>query len=305
MSCLVAIIGPTATGKSSLALRLAQEFDGEIVNADSRQVYRHMDIGTAKPDRHEVSLVRHHLIDIINPDEDFSLARYQELAFRAIDEINGRKKLPLLVGGSGLYVWAALEGWDIPRVAPDPDFRQTLEDRAASGETDELYQELLKIDPVAAEKIDRHNVRRLIRALEVSKKSKIPFSRLQHKKRPSFESLIIGLTTERTELYRRIDSRVDRMIEQGLVEEVRSLVDMGYGLSLPAMSSIGYRQIGAYLNGDLTLEAAISKIKTETHRLVRRQYNWFRLTDKRIKWFDITDDFEAAVSERVKSFLSN
>jgi len=304
MNHLVAIIGPTATGKSHLALRLAQTFNGEIVSADSRQVYRYMDIGTAKPTQQELSLVAHHLLDIINPDEDFSLAQYQQLAYKAIDDIQKRDKLPLLVGGSGLYVWAVLGGWEIPGVPPDIDFRRSLEEKAARGETEELYQELIQIDPVAAQSIDRRNIRRLIRALEVSESSGVPFSRLQRKKAPPFNTLIIGLTAERAELYRRVDLRVDGMIEQGLVEEVRKLVSMGYDSSLPAMSGIDYKQIGMFLNGEMTLEDAIKKIKTETHRLVRRQYNWFRLKDERIHWFDIQGEVEPEISKLVAQFIS-
>ena len=305
MNHLVAIIGPTAAGKSQLALRLAQAFDGEIVSADSRQVYRYMDIGTAKPTHQELSLVAHHLLDIINPDEDFSLAQYQQLAYRAIDDIQKRNKLPLLVGGSGLYVWAVLEGWEIPEVPPDIELRRSLEEKAAKGETEELYRELTKIDPVAAQSIDRRNVRRLIRALEVSESAGVPFSRLQRKKAPPFNTLIIGLTAERTELYRRTDLRVDRIIEQGLVEEVRKLADMGYDLSLPAMSGIGYKQIGMFLNGEMTLEEAVWQTKTETHRLVRRQYNWFRLKDERIHWFDIQEEVEPEILKLVARFISN
>ncbi|GAI47837.1 unnamed protein product, partial [marine sediment metagenome] len=181
MNHLVAIVGPTGVGKSKLALRLAQAFDGEIVSADSRQVYRYMDIGTAKPSREELALVSHHLIDIVSPDEDFGLAQYQQLAYRAIEDIQQRKKLALLVGGSGLYVWSVLEGWGIPQVAPDPEFRHSLEEKVARMGKDELYQELARVDPVAAQRIDPRNVRRTIRALEVHRGAEVPFSQLQRK----------------------------------------------------------------------------------------------------------------------------
>jgi len=305
MNRLVAIVGPTAVGKSQLALRLAQEFDGEIIGADSRQVYRHMDIGTAKPGRRELSLVTHHIVDIINPDEEFSLAQYQDLAYRDIENIQRRDKLPLLVGGSGQYVWAVLEGWGIPQVPPDLEFRHNLEERAARGGADELYHELEQVDPAAAQKIDRRNVRRVIRALEACRYTETPFSRLQQKKAPPFESLIIGLTLDRNELYHRIDSRVDSMIEQGLVEEVRKLVNMGYSFDLPAMSGIGYKQIGLILKGGMALAAAIQQIKFETHRFVRHQYNWFRLKDDRIHWFDVEAEPEPEIKEKVARFLSN
>ncbi len=304
MNHLVAIVGPTATGKSQLALGLAQAFNGEIVGADSRQVYRHIDIGTAKPNRQELSLVPHHLVDIINPDYDFSLAQYQPLAYRTIGGIQKRHRLPLLVGGSGLYVWAVLEGWQIPKVPPDPELRRNLEEKAAGGKADELYRELIRIDPVAAQRIDPRNVRRVIRALEVSGPADALFPRLQQKQAPSFDTLIIGLTADRAELYRRIDSRVDKMIKQGLVEEVQKLIDMGYDLSLPAMSGVGYKQIGLYLKGELTLEAAIQQAKFETHRIARHQYSWFRLGDERIKWFDIGGEFKAEVGALVAEFIA-
>ena len=304
MNRLIAIVGPTAIGKSRLALRLAQDFNGEIVSADSRQVYRYMDIGTAKPKRQELSLAPHHLVDIINHDEDFSLAQYQQLAYKAIDGIQQRHKLALLVGGSGLYVRAVLEGWGIPQVPPDPEFRHSLEEKAAGGGADELYRELVKIDPMAASRIDRRNVRRVIRALEVNRHAETPFTQLQHKKAPPFSALVIGLTADRAELYRRIDLRVDEMIERGLVGEVRKLVHMGYGFHLPAMSGIGYKQIGMFLRDELTLEAAIQQTKFESHRFARQQYNWFRLSDNRIQWFDIEGEVEPEITELVAGFVS-
>ncbi len=303
MNPLVAIVGPTGTGKSKLALRLAQTFNGEIVSADSRQVYRYMDIGTAKPSPRELSLVPHHLINLVNPDEDFSLAQYQELAYKAISGIHQRNKLPLLVGGSGLYVWSVLEGWRIPQVPPDLGFRYSLEEKAAKTGKDELYQELVTVDPVAAQMIDPSNVRRVIRALEVHRGGNAPLSQLQHKKAPPFNMLIIGLTADRTELYRRIDLRVDAMLKQGLVDEVERLLSMGYDFNLPAMSGIGYKQIGMFLNGELTLAAAIQQIKFETHRFVRHQYAWFRLKDNRIKWFDIQSKVDSEITTTVAKFL--
>ncbi len=302
MNHLIVIVGPTGAGKSRLALKLAQAFDGEIVSADSRQVYRYMDIGTAKPSRAELSLVRHHLVDIIKPDEDFSLARYQELARRAIGDIDRRHKLPLLVGGSGLYVWSVLENWEIPRVPPDPGFRQKLEERAAEGK-EELYQELVQVAPQAASRIDPRNVRRVIRALEVYTRSEARSARCQAQKTPACDALIIGLTTARKELYRRVDARVDEMMEHGLVEEVKRLIGMGYGLDLPAMSGIGYRQIGVFLDGKITFETAVEQIKTESHRFVRHQYNWFKLKDDRIRWFDIQEEVYPRIKELVEEFV--
>ncbi len=304
MNHLVAIVGPTAIGKSKLAIKLAQNFNGEIVGADSRQVYRYMDIGTAKPTEEELALVPHHLISIINPDEDFSLAQYQKLAYQKIEDIKERDKLPLLVGGSGLYVWSVLEGWVIPQVPPDPEFRRSLEREASQGGKDKLYEELLRVDPVAAQKIGPHNIRRIIRALEVKKSTGLPISQLQSKKPPPFSTLIIGLTTERVGLYRRIDLRVDEMIRRGLVEEVERLLEMGYDLSLPSMSTIGYREIGLYLKGEMPFSLAIQKIKYETHRFARHQYAWFRLQDRRIKWFDVEYLDELKLHEILAKFIA-
>jgi tRNA dimethylallyltransferase len=299
MNRLLAVVGPTGVGKSQLALSLAQTFDGEIVSADSRQLYRYMDIGTAKPSQQELALIRHHLIDIISPDEDFSLAQYQNLAYKAIADIQKRGKRAILVGGSGLYLWAVLEGWKIPKVAPDRKLRRSLERVGRN----ELYQELAKVDPVAAQRIDPSNIRRIIRALEVYRGTEVPFSQLQLKTKPLSNVLIIGLTVDRAELYRRIDLRVDEMIRLGLVDEVKELLDKGYNFNLPAMSGIGYKQIGLHLRGELTLAAAIQQIKFETHRFVRHQYSWFRRKDDRIRWFDIEKEMDSQIKTLVTSFI--
>ena len=293
-------MGPTAIGKSSLALELGRTFGGEIINADSRQVYRHMDIGTAKPTLDDMAVVPHHLINVVNPDEVFSLALYQHKAREAIDDIQRREKLPILVGGSGLYVWALLEGWRIPPVPPDHVIRRELEARALSQGTGVLYEELKQLDPDAAEQIDPRNTRRVIRAIEVSRKGR-PFSRLQGKE-PFVNSLIIGLTTDRIDLYRQIDARVDSMMEKGLLAEVEGLVKMGYGFNLPSMSGLGYKQIGMFFQGEIDLTTAIQKIKSNTHRFVRHQNNWFRLHDERIHWFDIRQEIDQAVRDLIERF---
>jgi tRNA dimethylallyltransferase len=305
MNKLIAIIGPTGIGKTKLAIQLALRFQGEIVNADSRQIYRHMEIGTAKPDKEELASVPHYLVDIIEPSREFSLAEYQRLAYDTIESIQARGNVPFLVGGSGLYVWAVLEGWTVPKVAPDVTFRQQLEKKAEAGQGADLYQELKQIDPLAASKIDPRNVRRVIRALEVTKLTKIPFSLSQNKKPPPYQTLIIGLTADRKELYRRDDERVDSMIIQGFVEEVRALLKMGYNLNLPAMSSIGYREIGQFIQGEMTLDEAVYKIKTGTHRLIRHQYAWFRLKDECIKWFDVEKVTGGEIEKAVEGFVRN
>jgi tRNA dimethylallyltransferase len=304
MKCLVAVIGPTAAGKSQLALHLAQNFQGEIVNADSRQVYRYMDIGTAKPSHAELSLIRHHLVDLINPDESFSLAIYQRLAFEAIEDIQQRNKLPLLVGGSGLYVWSVIEGWKIPPVPPNAEFRQGLEKRAKEKGGYALFQELQKVDPVAATTIMPGNLRRIIRALEIFQKTGRPVSELWQKQPPSYPILIIGLTMQRDDLYRRVDSRVDEMIKQGLVDEVKDLMAKGYGLDLPSMSGIGYKQIAMFIKGQMDLTTAIEQIKKETHHFARHQYAWFRPGDARIRWLNEYDDVPKEAANLVASFLA-
>jgi tRNA dimethylallyltransferase len=303
MNRLVAVVGPTGIGKSRLALHLAQLLDGEIVSADSRQVYRYMDIGTAKPDSEKLSLVPHHLINIANPGDSLSLSRYQALAYQVIRDIQNRQKIPFLVGGSGLYIWAVLEGWKIPQVPPDFEFRKYLEEKAVNRGIDELYRELMEVDPAAAQKIDHRNVRRVIRALEVYRKTGTPFSQVQGKETPPFDAFIIGLTADREELYRRIDLRVDEMMKQGLIAEVEKLVNMGYDFNLAAMSGIGYRQIGMLLRSELTLAEAVQQIKFETHRFARHQYAWFRLKDKRIHWFDIINTVTSEIEGTLNKFL--
>jgi tRNA dimethylallyltransferase len=280
---LLTFTGPTAVGKSDLALRLAAEFNAEIVSTDSRQVYIGMDIATAKPSVEEQTATPHHLIDLITPDQPYSLGLYQGQAYSAIDDILARGKLPLLVGGTPQYVYAVVEGWIVPAIAPNEELRQRLyaADPAA------LYSELEQRDPVAAAKILPGNVRRVIRALEVLYTSGQPISAQQRKQSPRYRQLRIALSCERTELYRRADARVEQMIERGLVAEVQALHDAGYSLDLPSMSGIGYRQIGVYLSGQSSLEAAIERIKLDTHSFIRHQYSWFR-RDAELHWFDNT-----------------
>lgn len=292
---LIVIVGPTAVGKTRLSLRMAQEMDGEIVSADSRQVYRGMDIGTAKPTPEQRALVPHHLIDVVAPEEAFTLAQYQELAYDAIGDVSARGKLPFLVGGTGQYVRAVMEGWGIPRVPPNEALRVELYRQAEIEGEAVLHARLREVDPVAAGRIDSRNLRRVVRALEVYLETGQPISELQRKKPPPYRILQIGLTIERQELYRRIDERVDRMIEEGLVEEVRGLVERGYSYDLPSMSGLGYQQIGMYLRGEVGLAEAIQLIKRHTRRFVRHQYNWFRLDDDvptklAFRWFDVLSD---------------
>jgi len=300
---LLVIVGPTAVGKSALAIRLAQEFEGEIISADSRQIYRYMDIGTAKVTPEERASVPHHLIDVVAPDEELTLAHYQRLAAEGIEEVWARGKLPILVGGTGLYVRALTEGWTVPEVPPDRALRARLEEQARREGPIALHASLAAVDPLAAQRIDPRNVRRVIRALEVYRRTGVPISAQQDKVAPSYRLLKIGLTMEREALYRRIDERVERMIAQGLEAEVRGLVARGYGCELPSMSGLGYREIGQYLRGEVTLEVAIALIKRNTRRFVRQQYNWFRLSDPAIHWFDAAQLDERALDALVREFI--
>lgn len=301
---LLVIVGPTAVGKTALAIRLGQAFHGEVISADSRQVYRYMDIGTAKATPEERAAVPHHLIDIVDPDEELTLAHYQTLATAAIEDVWSRGKLPMLVGGTGLYVRAVTEGWTVPQVPPDQVLRARLLAEAEQLGPTALHARLAAVDPVAAGRIDPRNVRRVVRALEVYHRTGQPISALQSKVPPNYRLLQIGLTLPRQALYRRIDARVEHMMAQGLEDEVRSLVARGYGYNLPAMSGLGYQQIGQYLRGEITREEAVALIKRHTRRFVRQQYNWFRLSDTRIRWFDLSQTTEREIRDVVRAFLS-
>lgn len=286
---LLTIVGPTAVGKTTLAIHLAQRFNGEIVSADSRLFYRGMDIGTAKPSMAERALVPHHLIDLCAPDETLSLGQYQRLAYQTIDAIQARGRLPILAGGTGQYVWAVVEGWGIPEVAPRPALRAALEELGQ----DTLAAWLVALDPAAAARIEPRNVRRVVRALEVTLVTGRRISDLQRKTPPPYDIYILGLAVDRPTLYRRIDARVDAMMVAGLLDEVTGLLAAGYGAELPPMSGLGYRQLLAYLAGKSSLEEAVERIKFETHRFARQQATWFRRDDPRIMWFDLDEDDQA------------
>lgn len=305
-SPLIVIVGPTAVGKTALAVQLCQRYSGEIISADSRQIYRGMDIGTAKPTPAERSAARHHLVEIIEPNRRLGVAEYQSLAYAAIEDVLRRGRIPFLVGGSGQYVYAVIRGWKVPRVPPDHQLRAELEAEAQRVGAYALHARLAVLDPRAAARIDYRNVRRVIRALEVCLKTGKPISAQQDAQPPPYRVLQIGLTMPREQLYMRVDARVDRMMAEGLLDEVRGLMAQGYNLTLPAMSGLGYRQLGEYLAGRVSLEEAVRRIKKETHRFVRQQYNWFRLDDPAIHWVDVNsaDAFEAA-SRLIKRFLGS
>lgn len=289
---IVAIVGPTATGKSAIALELAQRLGGEIVNGDSRQVYRGMDIGTAKPSLDDRRLVRHHLYDVLDPRETYSLALYRQQARAAFEQIWARGSFPWLVGGTGQYIWALLEDWQVPEVPPDDALRRELTAFAREHGAQALHARLAEVDPAAAERIDARNVRRVVRALEVHQHTGVPISSWQRRGTPDFEFLLYGIDVPHDELLRRIDARTEAMFAAGFVDEVRALLDAGAPADAPAMSSIGYADVVAFLLGHQSLPEAIERTKIATRQLVRRQRQWFRRDDRRIQWKRDADSIE-------------
>ena len=297
------IVGATGIGKTALAVALARRFDGEIVSADSRQFYRRMDIGTAKPSPEELALVRHHLIDIADPNESISLAQFRALAAAAIDDVHVRGRVPFLVGGTGQYVWAFLEGWDVPQAPPDEALRARLYADAEAHGNAALHARLRAVDPDAAERIDPRNVRRVVRALEVYTITGRPISSLQTKNPPPYHTLILGLDLDRPALYARVDARIDAMVAAGLEAEVRRLVAQDYGFDLPAMSALGYAEFEPLLRGAATIEDVASAMKRNTRRFIRHQSAWFRKGDPRIHWLDAAGDPLPRAVELVSAFL--
>lgn len=300
---LVVIVGPTAVGKTALSLHLARALDGEVVSADSRQVYVGMDIGTAKPTAVERARVPHHLLDVVTPDQTLSVAEYQGLAYAAIEAIQARERLPMLVGGSGQYVRAVLEGWQVPAVAPDWVLRSRLAAEAHASGAQALHARLSEVDPVAAAAIDARNVRRVIRALEVHTLTGQAISQLQRRQPPPYRVLQVGLTLPAGELYRRIDERITAMLDAGLVQEVQTLLAAGYSPDLPAMSGLGYREIVRFVRGEQTLDDAVTDLKRATRRFVRQQRNWFRLDDPQLTWFEAQPDPGAAIVALIQAWL--
>lgn len=300
---LVVILGPTAVGKTACAVAMAQALNGEIVGADSRQIYREMDIGTAKPSAEERAAV-HHLIDIVAPDEDYPLAHYQRDAYAAIDAVHQRDRLPLLVGGTGQYITALLEGWSIPEVRPNEPLRAELDAFAAQHGVEMLYARLLALDPAAESFVEPRNTRRIIRALEVIDATGKTFSEQRGKNPPPYRTLTFGLTIERETLYQRADMRVDQMIERGFLDEVRALLDKGYSRRLPSMSGLGYAQLADHLLDGKVLEQAVSETKFATHQFIRRQYTWFRGHDDGILWHNVDETTPNGLIEITADWLA-
>lgn len=291
---LIAIVGPTAVGKTALAIAMARRIGGEIVSADSRQIYRRMQIGTAKPTPAERAAAPHHLIDIVDPDEPFSLADFQDRAAAAIAAIAARGRTPLLVGGTGQYLAALLEGWQLPRVPPQPALRAELEREAAERGADALHARLAAVDPAAAAQIAASNVRRVIRALEVHAVTGQPISAQQRRVPPPYAISTIWLVRTREQLYTRADARVDAMVAAGLADEVAGLVARGYSWELPAMSSLGYIQLRPYVEGAASLAACVERLKFDTHSFIRRQDAWFRRLPNLARWTPDHPEWRAA-----------
>ena len=298
---VVFIVGPTASGKTAAALALAERWPAEVVNSDSRQVYRAMDIGTAKPAREEQAKVAHHLIDVVNPDEPYNLALFLGQARQAVAGILARGRLPLVVGGTGQYTWGLAEGWEVPAVAPQRELRERLEREANEKGLGELYGRLQRIDPAAAEIVDPRNLRRVMRALEVWEATGVQFSQQRRKTPPGFTPHLFGLWVARDELYRRIDARADAMLAAGWVGEVGRLLEAGYSPELSSFSSGGYRELAAHVQGRLGLDEAVRQAKTAVRRLARRQGAWFRQGDPRIRWAGSAEELLGMVGRLVEA----
>jgi tRNA dimethylallyltransferase len=304
-SPLIVILGPTAVGKTEVALQLAERLDGEIVSADSRLFYRGMDIGTAKPSPAERKRVPHHLIDVADPDQTWSLAMFQEAARKAIAGIHARLKLPFLVGGTGQYVRAVTEGWAPPGVRADERLRSVLERMAAQKGAPWLHARLMAVDPASAQGIDARNVRRTIRAWEVILLTGRRFSEQRARIHSPYALCLIGLTRPRPELYERIDERIEAMFASGLLDEARGLLARGYASDLPSMSGIGYRECAAVLRGEMSLDEARTQMKRLTRVFVRRQANWFKANDPAIRWFDAGRTRVAEIEEFIRGWLAH
>ncbi len=300
---LIVIVGPTCVGKTEVSIYLAETLNGEIISADSRTFYRGMDIGTAKPTKAELDRVQHHLINVTNPDDTWNLAIFQKNAQAAIEDIHKRNHIPFLVGGTGQYIRSVAYNWSPPSTPPNPILRNTLEKIAEINGKEFLHDALHKLDPEAASMIDSRNVRRTIRALEVIFSSGERFSSQRKKNISPYRLITIGLDRPRVELYERIDLRIEKMFADGLIYEVKTLLELGYSPELPSLSAIGYRECVKVIFGDVSVEQAIKDIKKKTRIFVRRQANWFKTTDTNIHWFNISEQKISDIKDLLMFFL--
>ena len=292
MEPVIVLVGPTASGKTGLSIELAKVINGSIVSADSMQIYKYMDIGTAKPDANERVGINHYMIDEINPDENFSVAKYRELAMKYISQIIQEGGHPIVAGGTGLYINSLLYNINFSETICDEELRETLKIEANEKGNRYLYDKLLAIDPEAAAKIHENDVKRVIRAIEVYTHTNKPISqhaRLSRQEPPPYRYIVFGLRWERSKLYERIDQRVDNMLRSGLVEEVKSLMDRGYDKGATAMQGIGYKEILNYLNGECSLEETVYILKRDTRHYAKRQLTWFRRLED-IHWVDVDEN---------------
>lgn len=299
---LAVLCGPTAVGKTAIGVALAERLDAEIVAADSRTIYRGMDIGTAKPTPEQRQRVPHHLIDVAEPDETFTLADYQRLARDALRDIHGRGRLPLLVGGTGLYIRAIVDDLTIPEVTPDRALRAALEAGERVHGPGHLHGRLAALDPVAAAHIHPHNIRRLVRALEVTLLTGRPISSQQRHGAAPGAVTVIGLMMARPDLYECIDARIDGQLASGLVEETRRLLARGIPVEAPSMQGLGYKEIAGWLQGECSYDEAIRRLARNTRHYAKRQLTWFR-RDPRITWIDLSDDSPAVAVQRVHAIM--
>ena len=306
MTGVVVVVGPTAVGKTAVAIELVSMIGGEIVSADSMAVYRGMDIGTAKPDQKERARAEFHLIDVADPTKPFSVGEYQRLAHDAIDGILGRNPPAIVVGGSGLYVRAAVDGLAASIGAEDPQTRRRLAEEADRYGNEQLHARLACVDPESAERIHPNNVKRVIRALELYETTGTPASvlfEIDSERAPRFpEARFFGLTLKRAELYARVEERADAMIEAGLIDEVSGLLAQGADPALPSMQGLGYKEIVGYLQGDYGKDEAVAELKKNTRRFAKRQYTWFR-ADPRIAWVDVNGLTAREVSQIIKELM--
>ncbi len=288
MLSLAAIVGPTGVGKSSLAVKIGRMLDIEIISCDSMQIYKGMDVGTAKISAAEMAGIPHHMISIVEPDQKFSVSDYQKMVQPLIQEINERGKIPVLVGGTGLYYQAVVDDYKLYPIKASPEIRQALNELARVEGDQVLYQRLESLDPEAAAKISPNDHKRLVRALEVIEVTGKPFSSLQKRNPGRYRLAAVGLTMSRQQLYQRLEKRVDLMLNNGLLEEVATLVEKGCNPNLNSMQALGYAQILRYRQGLISLEQAIKEIKRDTRRYAKRQLTWFR-RDTRIMWWNISE----------------
>ncbi len=303
---ILAIVGPTAVGKTALSLEVAQALGGEIVSADSMQVYKYLDVGTAKPTISERERVKHHLIDFVDPAENYNVARFQKDANLCIKSIHKEGKLPVLVGGTGLYVNAVIFDYEFTQSGDSPEFRDKLSQEAKLFGTQHLYQRLKEQDPVSAKAIHQNDVRRIIRALEVLYSTGKPIHeqvQSTQDNKPRYKDLIIGINRPREQLYKRIDQRVEAMIAEGLLDEVASLLQKGYSGNLKSLTGLGYKHMITYIDGEYDFESAVEVMKRDTRRFAKRQLTWFR-KNKGIIWFTLENDSKEELVKASKNICA-